>query len=169
MKFLGVILITLSSTVCGMCYIADKKERIKDIESLCMMLELIRGELSFNLAPIPEIIAKLSQEIDGKAGTFVKLLSVNIAALGEKSFPIIWSESVAACSLSIGDNEYKAVDELGKVLGRYDIQLQIEYITAVIRLLTDSLTRGSAAMPEIKRTCVGVSMSAGAILSILLV
>ena len=169
MKLLGFILITLSSTVCGMCYVADKKEQIKDMESLCMMLELMLGELSFNLAPIPELIEKLSHKLDGKASTFVKLLSVNIAALGEKPLPIIWSESVAACSLSLGDNEYRAVDELGKVLGRYDIKLQIEYITAVLRLLTDTLTRGRAAIPEIKRTCVGVSMSAGAILSILLV
>ena len=169
MKLFGFILITLSTTVCGICYASEKNERLKDLQSFCLMLELLRGELTYKLVPLSELAEKLSEELEGKASAFMQILSLNLASLGEKGFSIIWDESFDLCSLSFNDKECESIKELGKVLGRYDLQTQNKCITETYTILHDSLSTLMGAMPQIKKLSVGASMSAGALLAILLV
>ena len=169
MKILGITLIILSSGLCGINYVSGRKERIDELRSFIYMLELIKAELSTNLSPLPVIANKVSENIDGKAADFSKLLLLNLSVLGEKGFESIWAESFRACETSIADGEQQAVIKLGSVLGKYEIEYQTKAIEDCILVLRKREESCSAAYPQTKRLSLGLSVSAGIFLAIILV
>ncbi len=169
MKLIGFLMITLSSLICGNCYITIKKEREEELESFRFMLELIKGEITSRLCPLTELPQKLFGKVQGKAGIFLQILSLNLEMLGERAFEEIWSESLNACVSEFDDKEYDAINGLGKVLGRYEISLQCTTLDEVINLLTQSLNEERIRLPQMKRLSWGISASAGAMLAIMLI
>ena len=169
MKLIGFILITLSSALCGFCYTSGRREHAESLASFCLMLEMLHAEIKDKLCPIPELSKSLSNKINGSAGNFLSLLSLNLAFLGEKNFEGIWCESLCAAAPELNDSEYESVAGLGKTLGKYDAQTQAEAISEVLASLRDSYTQVCAELPQINRLSMGVSVSAGALLAILLV
>jgi len=169
MKFLGFILVTLSSAVCGLCYCSSKTERLDDLRSFCLMLELIGGEITNKLSPIPEIAHEVSEKISGKARSFLKLIVINLSFVGEKNFESIWCECFVACGAEFDSKEVEVILNLGKVLGRYDVQTQHEAIQSALVSLHSAIEKESAELPQLKKLSVSLSMSVGAFLAILLV
>lgn len=169
MKVLGFILVTISSAICGLCYCAQKSERLDDLNSFCLMFELMQGEITNRLSPIPELSHSISSRASGKARSFLNTLSLNLSLLGEKNFETIWCESYKACGTQLNSSETESVLALGKIIGRYDAQTQCEGIHNTIALLRSSLEKERSELPQIKKLSVSVSMSLGAFLAILLV
>ncbi len=169
MKILGFLMITLSSAVCGLCYVSIKEERMKELEAFSFMLELIRGELEANLCPLPELSVKLAAKVEGKAHVFLTLLSLNFEMLGAKAFEDIWCESLNMCCSELNENEKQILSTLGKVLGKYDISFQCVALENAVNLLQRSLSDEKNRMPQLKHLTLGISASAGAMLAILLI
>jgi len=169
MKMLGFLLISLSSALCGLCYISLKKDRVSELEAFSDMLTLMQGELLCRLSPLTELAAKLSENTEGKAGSFLKILALNLEMLGERAFYDIWCESLNVCVSELNKNELEAIKSLGNILGRYDVKTQTKAIDEVIEVLKRSALCEKDQLPQLKRLSMGISASAGAILAILLV
>lgn len=169
MKLLGLTLIVFSSGLCGINYVSARKERLAELGSFISMLELIMAELVTNQSPLPEILHKISDNICGKASDFAKLMLLNLSVLGEKGFDTIWSESLRACEISFSIDEYQSFMKLGAILGKYEIEFQIRAIEDSLWLLKKREESYSAAYPQTKRLSLGLSVSAGLMLAIILV
>lgn len=169
MKILGFLLIGISSLICGQSYSALKKSRVDDLNSFCSMLELMHAELGNRLRPLPELVHMLNEKMTGKALAFSKLLALNMGLLGERNFSQIWEESFNACGPNLDDKEYEAVKALGIFLGRYDAGFQCAAISKTLTGLQCQLKKERAELPQFNRMSMGVSLSMGALLMILLV
>ena len=169
MKLLGFLLITFSSSMCGLCYASGKKERIDELDSFCLMLQMMQAELSSKLCPLPEISKNLASNIKGRAGDFLKLLDLNFTLLGEKAFYVIWSECLDMSSIALKEEEIESLRILGKTLGRYDVEFQISAIEETLSLLRAQLQKESQEFPQLRGLSMGVSVSMGTMLAILLI
>ena len=169
MKFLGFVLVTVSSAVCGLCYCTGKSEHVNDLRSFCLMIEIMQGEITYRLSPLPELAVSVSERVQGRASNFLSVLSLNLNFLGEKDFDRIWCESLEACRPELDEKELEAIAALGKILGRYDVNTQSEAISVSLTYLRSKLNKESSELPQLKKLSLSVSMSAGALLAILLV
>jgi len=89
--------------------------------------------------------------------------------LGEKSFSAIWEESLAVCNAALAENEFDSIRSLGNVLGKYTLETQSRALDECISLLRQSEKNASFDFPQMKRLSLGVSVSAGLLLGILLI
>lgn len=169
MKILGLTLVVLSSGLCGVNFVSVRKDRLDELRSFIYMLELIKAELSTNLSPLPVVVNKVSESICGKAADFSKLLLLNLSVLGEKCFETIWNESFRACETSFSAEEEQAIMKLGLILGKYEINFQTQAIEDCILVLRKREESCSASYPQTKRLSLGLSVSAGLLLAIILV
>lgn len=169
MKLLGLALIMASSAVFGITFTGLKQERINELQSFSLLLEFIRAELSTNSRPLPELLDRIVQKLEWSAAEFIKVLILNLSTLGEKDFDTLWRESIKVSVVSLNENEVDALSMLGSVLGKYDIDMQITALDEVLVLLKESEREESLQLPQAKRLNMGVSLSFGALLSIMLV
>ena len=169
MKLLGLTLIVISSGLGGINYVSARKDRLAELDSFISMLELIKAELVSNQSPLPVILHKISENICGKASDFAKLMLLNLSVLGEKGFDRIWTESLRACEPSFSNEEQQAIMKLGAILGKYEIKFQSQAIDESLWLLKKHEESCSAAYPQVKRLSLGLSVSAGLMLAIILV
>lgn len=169
MKALGFVLVTISSAVCGLSIFSLKKDLLDELASFCLMLEIIQGELANKLSPMPELAQSVRKKINGKAKSFMEVLIINLNFLGERNLETIWCESLKACGAELGNAEMDALMSLGKIIGRYDVQTQCDAISNTLMLLRSSLNQKRNDLPQLGRLYLGLPMSAGAILAILLV
>ena len=169
MKLIGFILIVFSSVVCGFNYTETKKNRLEELASFSFMLELMVAELNTSLPTLPELIKKLETKLDNKALCFVKVLSLNLAMLGEKDFNSIWCNSLSGCDADLTEQEYDSIASLGSILGKYDVETQGKALNECLVQFRASEHKLKEELPQLKRLSLGVSMSAGAILAIMLV
>ena len=169
MKLLGFSLIVCASIVFGLRQNEDKKNHIVNLNSFILMLDLIKAELNSNVCSIPELIEKILPKLNDASLSFVNVLKINLSLLGTKSFSAIWKESLCICSGSLYDKEFEALETLGQVLGKYDIETQSHHLDESIKLLRKSEIDAEFEFPQLKRLNLGVSVSAGLLLAILLV
>ena len=168
MRILGFLLIIGSSALLGINYSAEKKMRINDLNTFIYMLELLGAELSNRLYPLPELFEKISPKLIGASASFVKILNLNMSVLGEKNFETIWSESFFTCGPSLAEKESDEIISLGKVLGRYDLEVQLAAIEACVVSLKESEKKASCEFPQLRQLSLGLSVSAGMLLAIFL-
>ena len=169
MRMIGFVLIVFSSLIFGVNHVASRKERIDTLSSFASMLELLKAELNSSLCSIPELLERIALKIDGPAQSFIKILKLNFSVLGEKSFSAIWEESLVACNTDLAENELDSLCSLGNVLGKYTLETQNRALDECISLLRQSERNASFDFPQIKRLSIGVSVSAGLLLGILLI
>ena len=169
MKIIGFSLIICASFAFGLKQTEYIKNRLVNLNSFIFMLELIEAELNSNICSIPELTEKIIDKLEGDSLTFMQLIKINLSMLGSKSFSAIWKESLSVCSNSLKDKEYEALDSLGQVLGKYEIDTQTHHLEECLKLLRKSEEEAAKEFPQSRQLNLGVSVSAGLLMAILLV
>ncbi|MEG2371947.1 MAG: hypothetical protein RSB36_04095, partial [Hydrogenoanaerobacterium sp.] len=65
MKALGFVLIVVSTTLCGTAFSFKLLSRVRGLEDAISLTGVLASELRFTLAPMPEIIGTVADEIPG--------------------------------------------------------------------------------------------------------
>ena len=169
MKLLGMCMILGSCIICGYIYAEKKNERIKTLESFCEMMELMQGELESRLSSLPDMVRELMNRVDGPAAVFLESLNEALHFLGEKGLGDIWVDSCAEAFGFLDEGEKKVFYSLSNVLGKYDVSRQIASLDDCIGQFGQALSREKLDYPQVRKLSLGVSLSAGVLLTIMLV
>lgn len=169
MRLLGIMMITAASTAMGLAYIRIDAEHIKALRSMLQLLKDVRGELDARLTPLPELFFALKSRSTGAAADFAALLSAGFLYLGQQDFFQLWTRSVKKSLSMLAAEEQEAIVELGRSLGRYELERQLAELDGCISRLEGSLARCSAALPEKRRLGMGLAWACGAMLLIVLI
>lgn len=169
MKYLGLMLIFISSVACGYSYVRMRDEHISELGSVCMMLENMQRELESRLTPLPDLFKQLSVNMTGAAATFMEELLFEMKDLGSRNFCSLWNESIEKALKNLEEQEIHELELLGEVLGRYGIDRQLQAIQNCLNVLGKALECSVEVYPQRKKLAFGLSLSAGALLAIVLV
>ena len=167
MKMLGMLLICSASLAAALSVMKTRVERIRSLRSLGRMLELMEGELSTALSPIPELVCSLEKKSTGAAGVFLAALNTRMESLGKERFPRLWNDSLRQ-SLSLDHEDLDALKQLGSILGQYDLDRQLEAIAQCREHLLRSAERIALDHRQKCRTGCGVALLSAAMLCIAL-
>jgi len=167
-KLLGFSLILTAALVCSAQRIRDWKARSAALEAFCEMLSQLRGILEVQAPPMPELLDALSRCSGGAAERFVKQLCQAMDRLGAVSFQTLWLEALADTAKDVGEDARHALETLGSVLGRYDLDTQLSAVDACLRVLRRQQEQLREKAPQSGRLTLGIMLSAAALLGILL-
>ena len=168
MKLIGFMLVILSAACCGLCVSTAKSERLDELMSFSSMLEHMQAELLSHQRALPDMVDKLSSLSSGRAQTFIKLLSTSLDKLGKIPLEDIWYSCLHESTASLNEAELNALASISSVLGKYDVEHQAKLMGEVKNILDSALKKESAELPQYKKSALGITASAGAMLAILL-
>lgn len=166
-KYAGIFMISAACASIGVTSAVGMKRHIELLAALCGSLRYISAEIGTRLCPLPELIAELAGR-GGAAGEFYTRLAERLDSIGEVDFSALWASSLE-CLTPLNRDEHSALRALGDVLGRYELQEQLESIDICLDSLSRSLRGLQAQYPERRRLVLGLSAAAGILVLIVLI
>lgn len=167
-KLIGSIMLAGGAVFWGLAATAQLERRVKSLRAMLGALECLEREISFRLTPMPELIAQLAKQAQPPVGTFFARLLTLLPQLGERTLSELWSETLEALPMDLGDRDREVLRELGGVLGRYDGEGQREALSLAQGRLNQCLVVAAEERARLGRVYGVLGLSAGALLVILL-
>jgi len=168
MRFLGTCLVVLACIGFGLGLCGTRLRRIRVLRELERALGLLAGELGTSVRPTETLCALLARRCAGDVGSFFQSVVSALPTLAERPFAEIWEEA-ALCSLGcLRAEEQALVAGLGGSLGRFELARQLEAVELCREEIRSALREAKSAYPAEKKLCLGLSVSAAAMLAILL-
>lgn len=166
MRLAAGALIVAAFALAALGSVARAKRRARLLEALCASLELLRGEVVTRLTPLPDCAALLSRTGPAECREFYASLGLAMDSLGELEFSRLWEACVSA--LELGEEAQSALADLGRSLGRYAAAEQGAAIDRCLARLGPLAARERAALRDSARLKLGLGLSAGLLLAVIL-
>ncbi len=168
MKSLGVLLVLLSALLLSRERMRPEKRRMDRLGQLCASLQLLRGELLSRPSSLEELCALLTAESEGETADFFRALAQGMERLNRESFREIWETELEKQMPDLQQEEKRELEELGSVLGRFDLDEQQKALERCLTHLHKLLERLQENYPVKQKLCIGISCSLAAMLILVL-
>ena len=123
-RLVGAVLLTGGGAALGYGAVRNLKRRVFDLEQIMLGLRVIKRELDWRMAPLPELLQRASKETLGQASDFFRLCSIGAGQLNGRPFRQIWKIGLESVKFRVEEADLNVVEQLGGVLGRYDGEKQ---------------------------------------------
>ena len=168
-KLFGAAAVMLACLLAAAERIRAKKERLRTLSSLREGLSALRRELAERQTALGWIFSDLAQRFSAEAaGAFFGKLGREMDSLGERDFAQIWRSAAEDLFAGTKCGLCELLSPLGVYLGGSELELQCEALEKAVRELDELTKRQSEATAAEKRLDLGLSLSAGALLVIML-
>ena len=127
-KIFLLILIITSSSYLGILFSKKYANRVKTLKDMKNALNMFKAKIKFTYASIPEVFDGISRQIDGEVGDIFKNAS---DLMKEVSAGEAWNKSIEIINTSMTKDDKIILQNLGKLLGKTDIEGQISEIELV--------------------------------------
>ncbi len=166
MRWIGAVLIIFAGIFSGIIYFVEKKRRLNALEDVCAAFEIMGGDLQTKLSSLPELCDALKERANGAAQMFFENLSTSFTQLGEKEFSELWDESIGTSFTMLQNEELRQISALGKVLGRCEVERQLEALNSLNSYLRTGLENARNTYPQERKLGLGVGAAAAMLLAL---
>jgi hypothetical protein len=118
---------------------------------------------------MPQLLQSLLRRCNGEAAAFVSVLLESLDRLGTKSFQELWQYALFSTPLCGDSDALRAMEELGGVLGRYDLDVQLDAAVSCLEILRFRCEKLRQELPKTRQLTFGLSLSASMLLGIILI
>jgi stage III sporulation protein AB len=169
MRLLGAVLLAGGTALLGVTGAHRTQWRVRDLRMLTDGLRMMLRELSYRLAPLPELLCSAEEESEGSVKYFFALCVQGANELDGRTFHSIWRQSMQDSRMCLASEEWHCLDSLGAVLGRYDSDNQIQALNIAISRLDELRVQAEEQCKRLGKLYSVLGLTAGAFLMILLV
>lgn len=165
-KWIGAVLVIVGCGGFGFSLAAGHRRQEQLLHQLIRALQYMEWELQYRLTPLPELCRNAGKE----AGGILRDILLNLAReLDWQASPDVYSCMTAALKQSrdLPQNTKKLLLHLGRSLGRFDLQGQIQGLEAVRTACEGELAALGKNRDVRLRTYQTLGLCAGAALAIL--
>jgi len=146
LRLIGALLVIGATGTFGLSSMRRMSRRVRTLRTLITALETMKSEICDRMIPLPELIDFLAAETASPVDQFFLRLREEMGNLGTERFSYIWSEAVVQTSeLALLEHEAQTLSDLGKSLGRYDIEDQRHVLSYTQRRLEGYLDKAEEA------------------------
>ena len=168
-KLCGAAAILLGCLGAALGRLRSKKERILLLRSLAASLLELRGELSERQRSLGDCFRSLAEKNEGDTvGAFYAALCAELRGLGERRFSEIWRAASESCFARTPEAVLDTLCPLGVLLGGSELERQCKALEKAARRIEREADAERSALRDERRLCLGLSLSAGAFLVIML-
>lgn len=149
-KIIGAFLVVISCGALGFYFSSELKTRISDLTELKKILTLLRGDIRYTNAPLPEAMQTLSKRHDGTYKQFLENVSNSLLELNGESFAKIWKKGVENNLLhtSLTKEDYQLINQLGESIGYLDKNMQINTLDLYTEQIEGTIEELSKSVKE---------------------
>ena len=117
--------IFLSCSLIGILISKKYVNRVNELREFKNALNIFKTKIKYTYEPLPKIFAEISENIDSNISSVFKIASdkMNICAAGEA-----WDLALKMDELNIDEEDRNVLRNLGKLLGKTDMQGQVNQI-----------------------------------------
>ena len=132
-KFPILILVFASSLSIGFLIAKKYENRVKELKDMKNALNMFETKIKFTYASVPEIFAEIAKQFGEEiVGQIFRTASI---LMKDKSAGEAWNEGIDTVNSNMTLEDKSTLKNLGKLLGKTDLEGQI----SEIRLVTDLL------------------------------
>lgn len=162
LKFFGAALVLIATTGFGISYAADLRRRIVELRCLKKIMLMLRGEIKYAKAPLPEAFKSIAKRLRPPFSCFLTTVAKELSALRGRTFQEVWEAAVRECltgtCLTKGNREQ--LSRLGENFGYLDEEMQLGTIDLYLEQLELEIKRSEQTVESKTRVChcLGVLM-----------
>lgn len=140
-KWCGSILIIVGSVCVGIWYRMQYFQRLHTIQEMQRGISLLKGEIQYGRAPLPEACLSVSFRIQGSSQNFFRTLSERLQR-GGGTVDKIWQETMMEMfeQRQISTRDWEELLRLGNTLGYLDVDLQVRTLELCMTRLEESIS-----------------------------
>ena len=168
-RVVGVILVWLGCIGMGDCMVRTHRKRIENLVDIRKKIVLLRGDVGYTGATLPESIERITRLSEEKEGLFLKLKELLEKEDGI-SFSDKWRQAVTLTGdkLALCKEDEKELTLLGQYLGQQDKETQLLQLDWYLKQSEETLAEIRKGEREKIRLYRMLSILGGAFLCIIL-
>lgn len=151
-------------TMTGSYFTSRDRLRVRTIEELLLMIQIISTEIKFSRAPLDSIIIRLNRRNNFLHLDFIEEC---VSFLKDKSFPEAWKLSVRKSSLHNSDKQLLL--SLGDNLGTSDVEGQLSNCELHRELLENNLKNAREKCVRFGKLYTSLGVLGGFLIAVLVV
>lgn len=156
----------------GACWAGRKAEqeqrrRVQCLRALIAALKRAGQELTFSLAPLPELLGRLGEEEEGAVGRFFRHCG-EYAGKGEGRFAEEWVKQAEELAAVLDGQAVATLERLGRELGRHGWEEEGRQLAAAVAELEEQWEEARETERRRGRLYRTLSAAAGMLLVLLL-
>jgi stage III sporulation protein AB len=167
-RWIGVILVVTGCGGFGFIHALSYRKAERALQAILTLLEQLTCELHYRMTPLPEALRKAASVSGGQIGRMMRKVAEE---MDRQIAPD------AACCMDVVLRQERDIPEisrellreLGKTLGRFDLDGQLQLFGSLSARCSDALRKHAAQRDERIREYQTLGLCAGAALAILLV
>lgn len=167
-KIFGAALVVASCGSVGFCMAAQHRAEERSLRNLTNILEFMECELRYKLTPLPELCRQVAAAFPQVPGSFFAELSTVIDSQTTPDMESCVREAISA-NRNLPEATRKILEDLGKTIGRFDLEGQLKGLFAVHNECKRNLDLLENDRESRLRSYQTLGLCAGAALAILLI
>lgn len=131
-KYIVLILVFGTSLTIGNMLAKKYVNRVKELKEMKNALNIFETKIRFTYGTVPEIFEDISKQIEGTVGEIFRVASEQMKT---KSAGEAWNDSIDSNNMNLNSEDKVILKNLGKLLGKTDVDGQISEIKLVSEFL----------------------------------
>ena len=168
-RLVGAVLLSAGAAALGFGAVRHLERRVRDLNMLSAGLAVMKRELSWKLASLPELLTRAAQETKGEVSDFFRLCSIGARHLNGRPFRQIWEQGMESVRLRVEPEDMAVLRQVGGVLGRYDGENQRQALEEAVSRLDERRRAAADRRNRMGRVYGTLGLTAGAFLVILFI
>lgn len=169
-KIIGGIVICISTALMGVKKALITEHRLDILNEFEKSLVLLKGEIKYSAASLPEAILSVSNRTCGDIKIFYERLYGQTIDNHAMDFKKIWEAKVLECFKEgmVDGEDCKVINDLGAQLGHLDISMQIRAIELCMSRLSERQLKAANEIKEKSKLYKTVGLASGALITLVL-
>lgn len=170
LKVIGAVMIFCACLGMGFRKGMEYKYRIRDLLLVKKMLLMLRGEIKYAKAPLPEAFANIGSRLDNNVGSFLNHVAEQLENQQGETFSEIWEKNLQLClrQSALTKEDRQLLERLGGQLGYLDREMQLSTIDFQVEQMEGLIKRLEAEQGKRSRVCSCLGIFAGVMLNLIL-
>lgn len=168
-RLLGAAFLIVGSSALGGHAVLRLSGRVRDIKGLLRGLEAMKHSLLSNIGGLEDMLKEAVNFTQGKPQELFADVCGGMNALDCDSFDHLWQKALDTKRLNCTAADRDELRPLGRILGNYDVDSQAEALDRVIKNLDSRLNDAKDRQSSLGRVYGVLGVSAGLLLTIMLV
>ena len=149
-KVLGAALILLTAYWYGVLIGSKYKNRVKNLESLLIALEMVHAEINYGLTPLPHVFMKIGESVSKPVSALFLCSAREMESHRGKSALDCWAEAVNAHKneLELNEKQLEQLERLGMIWGKGDKSGQLKQVVLIQSFIRHALEKANQEMEK---------------------
>lgn len=170
-RILGAVLVVAASAGIGFSYSFRLGRRLEQLRQLERMTLLLKGEISYGCAALPEALISIGKKMPEPFACFLEKVADRLSGYPDKSFQQVFQEEVEEnlkqSALTAKDKE--ALMQMGAFLGYLDKDMQLRTVDLYLQELEREIKATGESIPGKQKLCRSLGIMGGLFLVLLLI